>query len=153
MNDNVSKYLNQQVMTASPAKLVSMLYDKAIVSLKEAIAAIAAGEIETRWKANKRAVEIIGHMWSTLDREKGGEIAANLDDLFSYMLRRLPEVDFKNDPAPAHEVIELLEPLAQSWRDIAAGKANPAQRPGQHGPQPASGTTPHPSPQFTPISA
>lgn len=127
MIDNVSKYLNQQVLTASPAKLVSMLYDRAILSLKEAVAAIENDRIEARWKANARAVEIIGHMWSTLDREKGGEIASNLDSLFSYMLSRLPEVDFGNDPAPAIEVIGLLEPLAQSWRAIANGNALPGQ--------------------------
>jgi len=139
VNDNVSKYLNQQVMTASPAKLVSMLYDRAIMSLKDAVSAIEAGEIERRWKANARAIEIIGHMWSTLDREKGGEIAANLDSLFSYMLGRLPQVDFQNDPAPAQEVIELLKPLAQSWRDVAEGRA---ARP--------DGTLPAPAPAMPP---
>ena len=128
MNDNVSKYLNQQVMTASPAKLVSMLYDRAIMSLKEAIGAIEAGRIEARWKANARAIEIIGHMWSTLDRDKGGEIAANLDSLFSYMLSRLPEIDLRNDPAPAQEVIGLLEPLASSWRAVAEGRSDSASR-------------------------
>lgn len=121
MNENIAKYLTQQVMTAPPAKLVFMLYDRAVLSLKEAIAAIEAGNIEARWKANKRAYEIISHMWSTLDLENGGEIADNLDRLFSFMLSRLPEVDFNNDPAPAQEVIDLLEPLRQAWRELAQG--------------------------------
>lgn len=132
MNDNISKYLTQQVMTAPPAKLVYMLYDKAILSLKDAVAAIEAGEIEMRWKANTRAHEIITHMWSTLDIEKGGEIAANLDKLFSYMLSRLPEVDMRNDPAPALEVIALLEPLHQAWREIAQGASSQAAGPAPH---------------------
>jgi len=116
---DISKYLTQQVMTASPAKLVSMLYDKVVISLKEAIAAIENGQIETRWRANARATEILSHMWATLDVAKGGEIATNLDQLFSYMLSRLPEVDLRNDPAPAREVIELIEPLRDSWRELA----------------------------------
>ena len=119
MNTNVSTYLTQQVMTASPAKLVSMLYDKALTSLKEAVSAIEKGEIEARWKANARATEIISHMWSTLDREKGGEIAENLEGLFSFILARLPEVDVRNDPEPAREAISLLEPIAESWRVLA----------------------------------
>lgn len=123
MNSNVSTYLTQQVMTASPAKLVSMLYDKALISLREAIAAIEKGDIEARWKANARATEIVSHMWSTLDREKGGEIAENLDNLFSFILSRLPEVDMRNDPEPAREVIGLLEPIAESWRTLARGTA------------------------------
>ncbi len=142
MNDNIAKYLTQQVMTAPPAKLVFMLYDRAILSLKEAIAEIETGNIEGRWKANKRAHEIISHMWSTLDLESGGEIAANLDSLFSYMLSRLPEVDFNNDPAPAHEVIGLLEPLRQAWRELAGGA----------GVQSAAGTPSNPEQVFSPTS-
>ncbi|NKB20143.1 MAG: flagellar export chaperone FliS [Alphaproteobacteria bacterium] len=123
MNADISKYLTQEVMTASPAKLVSMLYDKAVMSLKEAIVAIEANDIEARWKANARAIEIISHMWSTLDIEKGGEIASNLNDLFSFMLARLPEIDIHNDPEPAREVIVLLEPLQQPWRELARQQA------------------------------
>jgi flagellar protein FliS len=123
VNESISKYQTQQVMTASPARLVCMLYDRAILSLKEAVAAIEAGQIEARWRANKRAYDIIAHMWTTLDTERGGEIASNLGDLFSYMLSRLPEVDFRNDPAPATEVIALLEPLRESWHKVASGEA------------------------------
>jgi len=123
VKDSVSKYQTQQVMTASPARLVCMLYDRAILSLKEAVAAIQAGEIEARWRANKRAADIIAHMWTTLDTERGGEIAANLADLFKYMLSRLPEIDFNNDPAPALEVIRLLEPLRESWHKVANSEA------------------------------
>jgi len=119
VNNNVAKYLNQQVMTASPAKLVYMLYDRAISSLREAIAAIEAGEIEQRWKANNRAMDIIQHMWSTLNVEQTGEIGDNLNKLLPYMLMRLPDVDIKNDPEPAREAIIVLEPLRDAWRDIA----------------------------------
>lgn len=137
MNDNIAKYLTQQVMTAPPAKLVFMLYDKAILSLKEAVAAIEADEIETRWKANSRAHEIISHMWSTLDLENGGKIADNLDKLFSYMLSRLPDVDMLNDPAPALEVIDLLQPLHQAWREIAHGTGAQQAAANSVGDQPA----------------
>lgn len=135
MNTDVSKYLTQQVMTASPAKLVFMLYERAIGSLQEAIAAIESGDVEGRWRANNRAIEIISHMWSTLDMDNGGEIAENLDRLFSFMLMRLTDVDLRNDPTPAKKVIELLLPLRDSWYDLAQGK-QPA------GAEPAPATPP-----------
>jgi flagellar protein FliS len=106
-------------MTASPAMLVFMLYEKAIGCLKEAIVSIEAGKIETRWKANKRAMEIVEHLQMTLNTEQGGEVAANLDAIYGYVLRELPRVDLKNDPAPAREAVRLLEPLCESWRQIA----------------------------------
>jgi flagellar protein FliS len=117
--EKFQQYQNQQIMTASPAMLVFMLYEKAIGCLKEAIKSIESGEIERRWKANKKAMEIIDHMRVTLDFEAGGEIAANLDGIYSYLLRELPNVDLKNDPAPARDGIKLLEPLCDSWRQIA----------------------------------
>jgi flagellar protein FliS len=114
-----SQYQTQQIMTASPAMLVFMLFEKAIGCLKEAIKAIEDNEIEARWRANGRAMEIISHLQLTLDTDKGGEIAANLDRLYSYMLTRLPKVDIRNDSQAAREVIGLLEPLRESWRELA----------------------------------
>ena len=112
-------YGTQQVMTSSPVKLVALLYEKAIVSLREAIQAIEAGQVEARWKANRRATEIITHLAGTLDHEAGGEISENLQRLYDFMLARLFEVDRNNDPQPAREVIGLLEPLHESWRTLA----------------------------------
>jgi len=119
MDSNVAKYLTQQIMTASPATLVYLLLDKAIGSLHDAVAAIEAGDVDRRWRANNRAVEIISHLWSTLDTERGGEVARNLGGLYAFILRRLPAVDLKNDPQPALDVIGLLEPIRESWRELA----------------------------------
>lgn len=113
-------YQIQQVMTASPAQLVAMAYDRAIASLNEAVRAIEAGDVERRWRANKRAADIIDHLSATLDEERGGQIAANLRRIYAYAARRLIEVDARNDPQPAEEVARLLEPLRQSWRQLAA---------------------------------
>lgn len=132
----LNQYITQDVMTSSPEKLVFMLYDKAITSLREAIKSIEAEDIERRYKANKKATDIIMHMWQTLDMEKGGEIAVNLDRLFSFILNKLPKVDMDNDPEPAREVIKLLEPLHESWKQLAMQK--PAQ--GAASPQAESST-------------
>lgn len=120
------KYQTQQIMTASPARLVAMLFEKAISCLNEAIRAIEAGDIQARWKSNSRAMEIINHLLTTLDMEKGGDIAKNLDQIYRFMLARLPQVDINNNPAPARDVIGLLEPLRRSWQAVA-NQGNPKQ--------------------------
>ena len=89
------------------------------------------------WRVRLRSLDrgsptaIIETLWRTLDLEKGGEIAANLDRLYSFMLNRLTQVDLKNDPAPAREVMTLLEPLRRSWHEIVQREAQAAaaQRP------------------------
>ncbi len=131
-------YQNQRIMTATPAQLVAMLYDRAILSLKSAVRAIDAGDIEARFKANKLAGDIITHLYTTLDIDRGGEIAANLGQLYRYMLGRLTFVDVRNDPAPAHEVIALLEPLRESWVSIAR-QGDASARPADGAPEAVPG--------------
>ena len=114
----------EQAMTADPATLVAMLYDKAVSCLKAAVQAIHSNEFETCWKNNRRAQEIIQHLFTTLDLEKGGEIASNLEALYAYMLQRLLDVDLKNNARAAEEVIELLEPLRASWSELARTSAD-----------------------------
>lgn len=144
MNNDIARYQTQQVMTASPAKLIFMLYERAIRALKEAEAAIEAGEIEARWRANNRAIEIVTHMWSTLDMENGGEIAENLDRLFSFITMKLADIDLHNDPAPAQEVIALLEPLRDSWFNLAHGREANAAGGAAQGTAPVVAKTPSP---------
>ena len=120
MEQNASqRYLRQQVLSASPAGLVTMLLDRAAALLNEVVEAIAAGKVEHRWRANAKATEIICHLWETLDMERGGEIAARLDSLYGLIVRRLSKVDLENDPQAAHDVIALLEPLQAAWRQLA----------------------------------
>lgn len=118
-NQAAQAYRLQSALTVSPARQVALLYDRAISSLREAIHAIEEGNIERRWKANSRAMEIIGQLALALDRDAGGQFAENLERLYRFMLLRLPNVDIANDPQPAHDVIGLIEPLRRSWHELA----------------------------------
>ncbi len=134
-----SAYLARELSAASPAKKVAMLIDRAIQALNEAIRAIDRGDIQGRWTANNQAGTIIETLWLTLDLEKGGEIAANLDRLYSFMLQHLTHVDLRNDPKPAAEVIALLEPMRRSWHALALEEAKAAQTSGPRPAGPAAG--------------
>jgi flagellar protein FliS len=140
----VSSYQMQQVNGASPALLVAMLIEKAIASLREAIRAIEAGDVQARWTANNRAGEIINHLWLTLDTDNGGEIAENLDRLYQFMMNHLMGVDLRNDPKPAEDVIVLLEPLLVSWRELARRGERVPVNP-QAAPLPAAVSAPAPA--------
>lgn len=138
MQGGATAYLARELSAASPAKKVAMLLDRAVASLGEAVQAIERHDIQARWNANQRAMQIIEMLLLHLDMEKGGEIAANLDKLYNFMLNRLTQVDIKNDPAPAREVATLLEPLRRSWHELVQreAQASAASRPE---PAPAGG--------------
>ncbi len=124
VNRDLQTCQTERSMTSDPATLVAMLYDKTVSCLRAAVQAIHSHDVETRWENNRRAPEIITHLFRTLDLEKGGEIASNLDALYGYMLLRLPDVDKNNDARVAEEVIELLEPLRASWTELAENSAD-----------------------------
>lgn len=136
-------YKTQAIMTAPPAKLVAMCYDRAIGALRDSIRAIEAKDIQARCDHSTRAANIIAHLWSTLDLEKGGEIAQNLSNIYGFAMTRLADINMKNEAKAAEDVISLLLPLSQSWNELAdkgAAAVAPAPArpmPGRAAPKPA----------------
>ena len=57
----------------------------------------------------------IGELRAGLDLQCGGAFAANVDDLYEYMCRRLNAVDPGNGFAALHEVSHLLDALHSAW--------------------------------------
>ncbi len=108
----------EDLMDAMPGRMIGLLYDEAIVQLRTAIAAIDYGDIETRCNSVNRAMEIIANLYLNLDMERGGEIAGNLSHVYGFVLEKLTQVNLRNDPAPAHDAIAVLEPLRGSWHQL-----------------------------------
>lgn len=117
-------YKTQAIMTASPAKLVAMCFDRAIGALLDAVRAIETNDIERRFNNVTRATDIVSHLWTTLDMEKGGEIAKNLSDIYGYAFRRLPDINLNNDAEAAQDVISVLKPLSEAWNQLASQGAS-----------------------------
>lgn len=61
------------------------------------------------------AISIIGGLQNSLDMKAGGEISANLDNLYDYMIRRLGQAGASNDPAILDEVSILLIEVKSAW--------------------------------------
>ncbi|HEW79517.1 MAG TPA: flagellar export chaperone FliS, partial [Phycisphaerales bacterium] len=78
-----------------------------------------AGNYEAKGQYITRAQNIINELNAVLDTDAGGEIAANLRKLYSFMNTHLSEANTKRDPQIIREVITLAEELNQSWKAIA----------------------------------
>ncbi len=106
----------------SPHQLIQMLYDGVLARL-----AAAKGCMQRRQLAEKgvfvgKALAIIAALRGWLDKEKGGEIAENLDRLYDYMGRRLMQAHRDNDSAILDEVAGLLREIKQGWDAIAGSQ-------------------------------
>ncbi len=110
-------YLEQMVMTASPAKLIELLILKAVDVLGEAEKAIDAKNFTLANDKIVRAQDIIVELNVSLDIEKGGDVAKNLRALYNYMYKTLVEANIKKDKSKITEVRELLRDLLDTWRE------------------------------------
>ncbi|MEP0814237.1 MAG: flagellar export chaperone FliS [bacterium] len=108
-------YAESRILTAEPERLVLMMYEGALRFLRMARAAALEGRVEDCHNSILRAYAIIAELMATLDRERGGEIAANLERSYEFMLYRLREADIEKDPRLIESVEKLLEPLAEAW--------------------------------------
>lgn len=112
-----------------------MLYDGAIRFATQAIDAIENNDMATKGKYIGKTMAIISEFASSLDHEVGGDIAANLDAMYGYMLRELSNANVANDKKPIEEVIVLLKDLRQTWVEAIeinnAEKANSESATGQ----------------------
>ena len=117
--DPYKRYRQVQVDTTNPVRLVVMLYEAAIGALRQAIAAIERRDYERKGKELLRAHDILFELLSCLDHEKGGQVAANLASLYTYMLKRILEANRSLEIPVLEEVIGHLTTLNEGWRQLA----------------------------------
>lgn len=104
---------------ASPHQLVSLLFVALLRHLGGARNALARGDISVKGQEIGRAVRILDEgLKGSLNDEQGGEIAANLRNVYSYCVRCLTIANLKNDLSKLDEVVELMTPIAQAWEQI-----------------------------------
>ncbi|MFQ3611648.1 MAG: flagellar export chaperone FliS [Fimbriimonadales bacterium] len=127
--NGTNRYLETAVETASPVRLVVMLYDGAIRFLNEAKQAIQNRDFETQNLKFQRAQRILAELISSLDFDKGGEIAENLFRLYTYMYNQLVEANLQDSIERTEHVIHLLSELREAWDTIANQSEVPVPTP------------------------
>lgn len=115
-------YKNVQVNTASRERLLLMVYDGILKSLK-------MGRIEFRSKnLNKAKLSVLTgqsgilELIAALDLEKGGEIAVSLNSLYIYSLERTSVFIMEDNIKALEEIIAIFESLRKAWGDALKKK-------------------------------
>ena len=112
-------YYQTQIQSQSPLELVVMLYDGALRFLRSAAEAIERRDLVGKRQAMSRTMAILGELQNSLNLSAGGDIAKNLDDLYTYINGRLIEANIDNSVEPINEAIKLLTPLRDAWAQIS----------------------------------
>jgi len=111
--------IHTMIEGASPHRLIQMLMEGALEKMYIARTLMEAGEIGPKAENITWAISIIDGLRISLDKDLGGEIAQNLEDLYDYMVRRLIEANLKNEPDMVVEVIDLMKQIKEAWDAIA----------------------------------
>jgi flagellar protein FliS len=117
-NNPYRAYQKTQVTTAKPEKILLMLYEGAIKFTKMAITRMREKNIAEKGKFISKTLAIVSELMNTLDHEKGGQIAADLENLYMFMMDKLIEANMYNRVEDLEVVERLLTTLYGAWKDV-----------------------------------
>lgn len=112
-------YREREVLTASPEKLVVIVYDHVLANLRRARVAIEAGNIEQRAQSMRRAREGVMELLTSTDSDRGGEMAVQLRALYAYALREFLAVGRTLDIKQLDGITTILADLREAFATIA----------------------------------
>jgi flagellar protein FliS len=111
--------VDSSVELASPHQLVNLLFEALNRHLGAAKLFMKSGDVAGKCKQISAAMRILEEgLIAPLDLDNGGALATNLKSLYDYCVRQLMMANVKNDPALLDEIVRLIEPVANGWKQI-----------------------------------
>jgi flagellar protein FliS len=119
-------YQKNKYETASPHKLILMLYDGALSNINRARQALKAGQRAEAHKFIQKSQNIVFELLACLNEEQGDEIARNLKEIYLYLVRLLMQANIQKKPEQLEEPETILKQLRQTWEQIGKEVGNGA---------------------------
>ena len=119
MRRRLDAYQSQTVETASPAKLITMLYDGGLRAIAAARAAIDAGETEKAHESLVKAQAIVTELSASLNMKEGGQIAQSLADLYDFCTATLVKANIAKSTVHLRPVEQILTELRDAWNAMS----------------------------------
>lgn len=127
LSNPYAQYRQNSVETATPTRMVVMLYDGAIRFLCQALPAMRARQYDQQSLNIGKAQAIIAHLRDTLDFQQGGAVAVHLSGLYVGLFDALTDANIHDRPERVEQAIEALRELRVAWAEVdrrcQAGKA------------------------------
>lgn len=124
-NHGYQSYFDNEVLAASPLKLIQLLYAAALESIAAARRHLQRGEILARVRATNKALRIVVELSRCLNHEVGGDLSRSLAALYAYVIRRLIEANATQKDAPLADAERLMSTLEEAWRACTPGGREP----------------------------
>ncbi len=112
------QYQQAQFATVDRGQLLLMMFDGGERFLSQAEQRLGGNDVPGFLQALGRAQAVIAELLSTLDHQRGGEIARNLDRLYRFMLDHLLEASVSKSGRHVGQVRRILGIIGSGYREI-----------------------------------
>jgi flagellar protein FliS len=119
MRDKISEYIRSDTGSNSQIELIVKVYNGAINNLSRARRSIQSGDISSGYQAFEDSKKFLVHLYTTLNMEKGGEIAQNLSSLYSFLINEINLVQASRDLKQLDEIMAILSNVKEGWMELS----------------------------------
>ncbi len=121
----LSRYLDVQVATATPERLVLMCFDGLVRFLNQAEGALARRDLEGAHHAIIRAQAIIAELKASLKPELG-EIPRRLGEIYDFLHEQLVRANIRKDAQMVRDALRVATELRAAWQELCSVCQRPA---------------------------
>lgn len=116
-----------EVRGSSAARVVPVLYEHLLVSLKRATVHLRKGDIEGKFDSLAKASDIVSELLASVDFDAGGRLATRMAALYGFWLNEISTAGRTLDANRVQRVADMVASLLESWQQ-AAGVVQPGER-------------------------
>lgn len=118
-SNQAAAYRQREVQSATPSRLVVLVFDYALANLLRAQRAVQIGNIAERVSAVDKASAAIMELHGALDTDRGGQIAENLKSLYAFILVQLVDAGHRRDGGQIEAIIKIVSELRTAFDTVA----------------------------------
>jgi len=144
MNNQAKAYQQTNILGKNQLDLIIQVYDGIIKEFSDARAALEKKDNGSAYNHLEKAKKFLTHLYTTLDTDKGGEIAERLGEMYAFVINEINVIEAVKDPARIDDNMTIVNNLRMGWVDLKeqmATQSGPQREPAVAAPSGAGFTT------------
>ena len=117
-------YRRSEVETLTPRDLLVKMFDGLERFIEQAALAMDNHHLEMATKNTRRIRDILFELQATLNFDAGGEVAKNLDALYTFMIREVIDAGASKDSQRVRQLQRIVRPLKEGWKGVPDAHAH-----------------------------
>jgi flagellar protein FliS len=118
MDGKVGAYQQSSILGKSPLDLVIQVYDGAIGAFEKAGEALRKEDFNVSRDQLEKARKFLTHLYTTLDMERGGEIASHLSRLYAFVISQTHIIEATKELRLIDDNVNILKNLRSGWAGL-----------------------------------